>query len=127
MQPLTEHFMSTLLLLQMQTAATIIGPSTTVAGANCFSLTVIVTYPASAVQLPFSDPAAAALGSVPLAVSGPQTFAVNSSVITVRPNSFSWRTPHLLKHGCPDDLIVSSLSQPKDGDPHCATHLLHAV
>ena len=76
-------------VLQAQTAATVIGPSTTVAGASCFSLTIIVTYPASAVQLPFSDPAAAALGSVAFAVSGPHTFAVNSSGMTVRlPSSF---------------------------------------
>ena len=118
------------MLLQAQTATTIIGPSKAIAGASCFSLTVIVTYPASAVQRSFFDPAAAALGSVAPAVSGPQTFAINSSAMTVHLPPSRSRTQAHGQEGLPMTptiLLLLSKSMHSDYAQTCAHDCITAA
>ncbi|CAL8462737.1 g2270 [Coccomyxa elongata] len=51
-------------LIQAPTATSISGPAMSTAGDPTFKLYVNVTYPAAAIQLPFSDPAAVRTGAV---------------------------------------------------------------
>ena len=64
----------------MSTNASLAGPATTTSGDSTFTLTVNLTYPAAAVQLPFSDPAAVANGTVQITSSANSPQPVNGSV-----------------------------------------------
>ncbi len=64
----------------MSTSAALTGPATATSGDSTFTITVNLTYPAAAVQLPFSDPAAVANGTVQITSNASSPQPMNGSV-----------------------------------------------
>ena len=64
----------------MSTSTSLTGPAMTTSGDSTFTITVNLTYPAAAVQLPFSDPAAVANGTVQITSNATSPQPVNGSV-----------------------------------------------
>ena len=69
----------------MATNASLTSPAMTTSGDSTFTLTVNLTYPAAAVQLPFSDPAAVANGTVQITSTANSPQPVNGSVTVSSP------------------------------------------